>query len=110
MCDVDANLTIYHPESCTGIPNSCHFIFLMRMMHRKKTFLHIVDGSIGTASLDYQPLLRNMSSRSFASPLPQTPPSREEDKRKPRKSSLEDEGSRDFQTVRNFNEDWVIIL
>ena len=76
----------------------------------KKTFLHIVDGSIGTASLDYQPLLRNMSSRSFASPLPQTPPSREEDKRKPRKSSLEDEGSRDFQTVRNFNEDWVIIL
>ena len=106
MCDTDANFTIYHPGSCTGIPNSCHFIFLMRMMHRKKTFLHIVDGSIGTASLDYQPLLRNMSPRSFASPLLE----RSEDTRKPRKSSLEDEGSRDFQTMRNFNEDWVIIL
>ena len=78
ICDTDANFTIYHPGSCTGIPNSCHFIFMMRMMHRKKTFLHIVDGSIGTASLDYQPLLRNMSPRSFASPLPRSPPSREE--------------------------------
>ena len=78
ICDTDANFTIYHPGSCTGISNSCHFIFLMRMMHRKKTFMHIVDGSIGTTSLDYQPLLRNMSPRSFAFPLPRTPSSREE--------------------------------
>ena len=113
ICDTDANFTINHPGSCTGISNSCHFIFLMRMMHRKKTFMHIVDGSIGTTSLDYQPLLRNMNPRSFAFPLPRTPSSREEwrpDTRKPRKSSLEDEGSGDFQTMRNFNEDWVIIL
>ena len=74
ICDTDANFTIYHPGSCTGIPNSCHFILMMRMMHRKKTFLHIVDGSIGTASLDYQPLLRNMSPRSFAFPPPLKPP------------------------------------
>ena len=44
---------------------------------------------------------------------PETPSSREEwrpDTRKPRKSSLEDEGSGDFQTIRNFGEDWAIIL
>ena len=100
MCDTNANFTIYHTGSCTGIPNSCHFIFLMRTLHQKKTFLHIVDGSIGTASLDYQPLLRNMSPRSFASPLPRTPPSREE-WRHEKASQIEPRGRRGEQGFSN---------
>ena len=44
ICDTDANFTIYHPGSCTGIPNSCHFIFLMRMLHRKKRLSCIYKG------------------------------------------------------------------
>ena len=67
--------------------------------------MHIVDGSMGTSSLDYQPLLRNVSPCSF----PPNPPLLERSEDRTRES-LEDEGSGDFQTIRNFGEDWAIIL